>query len=328
VSRGKTIWGSDADKAALEGDLANIRGNFTNVPLVIGETEAGMLLETAARRKYIDFLTSTAKKYNTSVIVWDNGDGYLDRTTNSWRDPQVVNILNSAVKGVSNSLSDSTTDASASWQSSSAYVFHKVGDQVTDQTVSFVLGRNTVKSISTSSAQWLSSSTDYSVSSGNVTLKSSFLSQYLSSSASPGSKANLTVTFSAGSSATVEIVQWDVPVLGATTSKAVSGSDLVIPITWKGLCKLAAVKMLRSDGVYLFDDWTQYLGPLQQARGVSVLRVLDSVNGIANGKKTDLQLAVGSRWGECQTSGRHCCPGCIGWCSHNFHVRVLSKSPR
>jgi endoglucanase len=173
------------------------------------------------------------------------------------------------VKEVSNSLSDSTTDTSATSQSSSAYIFHKVGDQVTDQTVTFLLNGNTVKSIKATDGTTLISSTDYSSSNGNVTIKSSFLSKYLSATAAPGSKTNLTVSFSAGADANVEVVQWDVPVLGSTTSKAVSGSEVDIPITWKGLYKLAAVKMLRTDGVYLFDDWTQYLGPLQQARGVS-----------------------------------------------------------
>jgi endoglucanase len=87
--------------------------------------------------------------------------------------------------------------------------------------------------------------------------------------ADAGSKTNLTVSFSAGANVTIEIVQWDVPTLETTTSEAVVGEDLVIPITWKGLQKLAAVTMLRSDGVYLFFSWTSGLGPLQQARGVS-----------------------------------------------------------
>jgi endoglucanase len=174
-----------------------------------------------------------------------------------------------AVQGISNSLSDSTTDTSATSQSSSAYLFHKVGDEVTDQTVSFLLNENTVESIVATDGTSLSLTTDYSVADGVVTITSSLLSQYLSATVEPGSKTNLTVSFSAGADATVEVVQWDVPILASTTSQAVSGSDLLIPTTWKGLSKLAAVKMLRTDGVYLFDDWTQYFGPLQQARGVS-----------------------------------------------------------
>ncbi|KAI0836256.1 glycoside hydrolase family 5 protein [Hypoxylon sp. FL0890] len=264
---GKTIWGSEADKQSMEADFANIRGNFTNIPLVIGEFEANTLLEPAARRKYIDFAVRTARKYNTSVILWDNGDGALDRATHTWRDPYLIDIILNAAKGVSNSLSDSTTDGLAPEQSSSAYIFHKVGEDVMDEAVNFLLNGNNFKSIKTSDGTVLRSPEDYSTSAGTITVKKEFLSKYLSPSASPGSRVNLTVSFSAGADASVEIVQWDVPTLDSTISKAVSGSDLLIPITWKGLYKLAAVKMLRNDGVCLFDDWTQYLGPLQQARG-------------------------------------------------------------
>ena len=49
---GKTIWGSDNDKAALEFDFSNLRGNFTDVPIFIGEWDAGATLEPAARWKY------------------------------------------------------------------------------------------------------------------------------------------------------------------------------------------------------------------------------------------------------------------------------------
>lgn len=238
--------------------------------MVIGEFEVNTLLEPAARRKYIDFAVRTARKYNTSVILWDNGDGALDRATHTWRDPILMDIMFNAVNGVSNSLSDATTDASAVEQLSSAYLFHKVGDDVTDQTATFLLNGNKIESVKVVDGAVLSSPKDYSISDGTLTFKKAFLSTYLSPTAVPGSKANLTVTFSAGADASVEIVQWDVPTLGATTSQAIPGSDLLIPITWKGLYKLAAVKMLRDDGIYLFDDWTQWLGPLQQARGVRI----------------------------------------------------------
>lgn len=240
------------------------------MPLVIGETQAGTLLETASRRKYFDFLGRTATKYNTSVIIWDNGDAYLDRATGTWREPELMDIIKRSIKLENNSLSDSTTDILATTQSSSAYVFHKVGDELTDETVNFLLNGNTVASIIAADGTPLTESTDYTVSEGNVTLASSFLSQYISETAETGSKTNLTVTFSAGANATVEIVQWDTPVLGSTSSEAVSGSDLVIPITWNGLPQLVAVKMIRSDGQYLFFQWTEWYGELQQGRGVGV----------------------------------------------------------
>ncbi|KAI3316631.1 glycoside hydrolase family 5 protein [Xylariaceae sp. AK1471] len=264
---GKTIL-SDADIAAIESDLENIRANFTDVPLVLGEFDASPIsTEPAARRKYMDIVVRKAKELDTAVIVWDNGLDHFDRNAKKWKDPQSLQILLNAAAGVSNSLADFTTDASAAQQSSSAYIFHKVGDAITDQTISVSLNGNTLKSIATEEGSALSPSTDYTVSEGNITFKSSFLSTYLSSSATPGSKANLTLTFSAGATAAVNIVQWDLPKLGSTSSTAVSGADLRIPVTWAGINQPAAVKMVRNDGVILFDDWTQYLGPLQAAHG-------------------------------------------------------------
>jgi endoglucanase len=49
---GATAWGSDADKAVLDADFAAFRGNFSNVPIVLGEWEANMFVETSARWKY------------------------------------------------------------------------------------------------------------------------------------------------------------------------------------------------------------------------------------------------------------------------------------
>ncbi|GAP86404.1 putative endoglucanase B [Rosellinia necatrix] len=266
---GKTIL-SDADLATISSDLKNIRANFTDVPLVLGEFDASPIsTEPAARRKYMDLVVRTAKELNTAVMVWDNGLDHFDRNAKTWKDPQSLEILLNAAAGVSNSLAAFTTDASATTQSSSAYVFHKVGDTVADQTVSISLNGNTLKSIATEDGKALDASADYTASSsGSITFKSSFLSTYFSSSGgAAGSKANLTLTFSAGATAAVELVQWDVPRLGSASSTAVSGADLRIPVTWAGVRQPAAVKMRRSDGVYLFDDWTQYLGPLQASYG-------------------------------------------------------------
>ncbi|KAI1359286.1 putative cellulase [Xylaria arbuscula] len=263
---GKTII-SDADIATIESDLENIRGNFTDIPLVIGEFDASPSnCEPAARRKYMDVVVQKATELDTAVIVWDNGEDHFNRNTKVWKDPQSLEILLDAAAGVSNSLATFTTDASATEQSSSAYIFHKVGDEVTDQTISIALNGNTLESITTDDGTELAS-TDYTASEGDITFTSSFLSNYFSASGAPGSKANLTIAFSAGATAGVNIVQWDVPVLGSTSSTAVSGADLHIPITYAGLNQAAAVKMVRGDSVYLFDDWTQYLGPLQAAYG-------------------------------------------------------------
>ncbi|KAI5920160.1 putative cellulase [Camillea tinctor] len=265
---GKTIL-SDSDEAAIEADLERVRGNFTDVPLVIGEFDASPLnCEPAARRRWTDVVVRKAAALGTAVMLWDNGEDHLDRGTHAWKDVHEIRVLLRAAAGESNSLATATSDASAAEQSSAAYLFHKAGDAAADQTIAVDLNGNAVDLISVEGGQLLDSAEgDYAVEGGEITFAAAWLARFFNETAVPGSKANLTITFTAGATAGVELVVWDLPTLGAVSSTAVSGSDLRIPVTWAGLEQVAAVKMLRSDGVYLFDDWTQYLGPLQAAYG-------------------------------------------------------------
>ncbi|KAH7126957.1 glycoside hydrolase superfamily [Dendryphion nanum] len=265
---GKTTWGSDADKASLEADIAAVRGNFSDIPLIIGEWAASpVATETAARWRYFDFFLRTAAKYNTATVIWDNGADFLNRATHEWRDPTSLSILQNAVAGATNSLPDSTTDSSPT-QSSSAYIYHKLNSTVTDASLPFLLNGNTLKSAKlNSNGKKLSSGADYSVSGSNIIFKSKFLSTIIKPNSPTGSLANITLTFSAGSPLLVNILQYSTPVLGATASKLPSASaEVRIPITWAGQNRPAAVKAVKSDGSFLVDDWTQYLPPLQQAR--------------------------------------------------------------
>jgi endoglucanase len=179
--------------------------------------------------------------------------------------------MKGVIAGEKNSLPDSTEDASAASQSSSAYVFKKVGDSVVSQSLRWLFNGNTLVSINTSSGTKLGSS-DYSTSSNAITFSSIFLSKYFNNKA--GIKGSLTLDFSVGASVVIQIVEWDTPTFGSTSSTATSGQAISIPVTWKGVEAVAAVKILESDGTYLFDDWTQWLPPLQQARGVRTLRLL------------------------------------------------------
>lgn len=266
---GKSIWGSDADKQSLDTDLSIVRGNFTDVPIVIGEWSASSTYtETAARWKYFDFLIRTAAKYTTATILWDNGEDQLDRAAGKWRDPTVISVLANAFAGVNNSLADSTEDVNAPTQETSADIFHSAGTDVADVSLPYLLNGNTVKSIS-GPAGPLKEGTEYSVDGTNITYHAPFLSNYFSNSTAPGLLANLTLEFSQGTPLNAAIVQYDTPTLGsssAAASSVASGSDLVIPITWKGLEDVAAVKAQTTDGTYLVDSWTEYLGPLQQGR--------------------------------------------------------------
>jgi endoglucanase len=266
---GKTTWGSDADKASLEADLAAVRGNFTDIPLVIGEWSASVTnTETAARQRYFDFFVRTAAKYDTATIIWDNGADFLNRATHQWRDPVAQDIYINAFEGIPNALPESTTDGSTK-QQSSAYIYHKKGENVSDVTLGFQFNGNKLnQSISLAgSNKALTEGSDYTVSASSITFSSTFLSTILTPSSPTGPLANLTLTFDRGAALNVNILQYSTPVLTSTTSKlAATSADLLIPITWSGQNRPAAVKATKSDGTYLVDDWTQYLPALQQGR--------------------------------------------------------------
>ncbi len=254
----------------MDTDLSIVRGNFTDVPIIIGEFDASQTnCEPSARWRWFDHFVRQAKAVNTAFMIWDNGMDQLDRATHTWRDQVGIDIIMNALNGTPNSLPDGTTDGTATSQSSSAYIFHKVGTPVTGQELRFLLNGNTFGSIKLAHGKAaLSSLSDYAINGSTVTFRSTFLDDYVSETAAPGSKTNITLSFSRGAALNVEVVQWDVPQLGSTSSKAVAGSDLKIPIKYKGIPKPAAVKAMRSDGTYPFDSWTKGLGPLQQARAV------------------------------------------------------------
>jgi endoglucanase len=267
---GKTTWGSDADKASLEADIAAVRGNFTDIPLIIGEwASSPVATETAGRWRYFDFFVRTAAKYNTSTILWDNGADFLNRATHQWRDPVAQDIYMNAVKGISNSLPDSTTDGSLT-QQSSAYIYHKKGTNITDTTLNFILNGNQLRTVSLAgSKSSLSNKKDYSVSASGsaITFPVSFLQKYFTPTSPTGSITNLTVEFSRGAALTINMLQYATPVLKTSSSKLPAAStDLLIPISWAGQNRPAAVQGVKSDGTFLVDDWTQYLPALQQGR--------------------------------------------------------------
>ncbi|KAJ4403321.1 hypothetical protein N0V85_005120 [Neurospora sp. IMI 360204] len=270
---GKTVWGSESDKAAVVADLEAVRGNLTlvtgdpKIPIYLGEFDASQLsLEAAARWRWFDTVVGAARRLNIVPVLWDNGLDNLQRETGRWRDEVAVEIIVNAVKGRKISLPESTVDSGATMQESSA---EELVVRVEWQSVQ----RNALRVDGVA----LKAGKDYAVQEqgtekGTVTLKKEFLGKvrlYLSKDAAPGTKANITVTFSAGAKSQVEIVQWDVGVPAQTSSSAsaVPSGDLWIPLVWKGLHRVAAVKMIKADGSYLFDDWTMWLPELQKGRG-------------------------------------------------------------
>ncbi|OQO03372.1 hypothetical protein B0A48_11630 [Cryoendolithus antarcticus] len=264
---GKTTWGSDADKAALDADFAAFRGNFSDVPVVIGEWEANNLIETSARWKYFDYLQTTAKKYSFTTFLWDNSATELDRSIEKFRDPVAIDILMAAVKGKPNAVPDSTTDGSIT-QVSSAFLYHKVGTNITDQTLTYNFNGNTLSSVNGPDGKALRKGIDYTATGSSVTYKASLLSKYITASSAAGPIASFSLKFSKGAALTAQVVQWDVATLASNSSSATTaaGGDLAIPITWKGINRPAAVQAVLPDGTCLVDTWTVYLPALQQCR--------------------------------------------------------------
>lgn len=172
-----------------------------------------------------------------------------------------------AVKGTPNALADSTTSGTDTTQRSSAYVYHKAGDAVTAVSLPYLFNGNTLSGIKNAKTnKRLAKPADYTVSGSNVTLTAAFLKTVITSNAT-GSLANLTLTFNRGATLNLEILQYATPKLGVTASKLpATSADLPIPVSWAGQNRPAAVRAVKSDGTYLVDDWTQYLGPLQQGR--------------------------------------------------------------
>jgi len=253
----------------MDADFAIVRGNFTDVPIVVGEWSASPVnTETAARWRYFDFFARTAAKYNTSTILWDNGADFLNRATHQWRDTVAQDIYINAVKGIPNALPDSTTDGSTT-QQSSAYVYHKKGTNITDVTLGFQFNGNKLNKniVLAASNKALNQGRDYTVSGETITFKAALLSTIFTSTSPTGSLSNFTLSFNRGAALTVNAIQWDIPSLAITSSKLpAAGTDLLIAFKWQGQNRPAAVKGTKLDDTYLVDDWTRYLPELQHGR--------------------------------------------------------------
>jgi endoglucanase len=273
---GRTIWGSEADKSALEADFVAVRNNYTNIPIIVGEfgveVKAG---EPAARWKWFDYVVRLGHKLGFTMMLWDASIHFVRDSPEPWQDLTALDILLHAADGEQNTLADSTEDGSATEQWSSATLWHRIGTDVGSQSLPFLWNGNTLLSIesrTTTSSTLLKTESDYTLEGNNITFKANYLSTVFSKDGSPGFKANITLKFSSGADLQLQAIQWDTP-QPAITDFIVNASnvqsDLKIPFEFKGLSKMAAVKARMYNSTYLFDEWTQWLGPLQQARLVS-----------------------------------------------------------
>ncbi|CAE6446896.1 hypothetical protein ACGC1H_002934 [Rhizoctonia solani] len=256
---GKTWWGSDADKALVESEIAPVRGNFS-VPILMGEystSQPGVAIEKASAWAWFDTVTRTALKYEIVPQWWDNGGEYFDRVTGKWRDITTKNIVMAVAAGKINSYP----------YSGNGTVWLKSGVS-TIQPIYMQYNGNKLKGIYTPSGTQLTSGKDYTIVNSPLpgfVLTSSYINS-LGATSKLGELGRVIVRTSAGADLEIDIRRYTRPTVpNRTINVSGTSGDYWFNHTSNG-AKLATVQALGPNGEYLKDDWTQWLGPLQAGR--------------------------------------------------------------
>jgi endoglucanase len=144
-----------------------------------------------------------------------------------------------------------------------AAIYTKFGAAIASQSIALDFNNNTLLSVTNANGNTLTPGTDYTVTSSGITVTASYLSTVLTGAV--GTKDTLTIASNRGVALPFDVVLYDTPTLSQSSYSLTSTSDLDIPFDGQG-STLATVKAVKADGTFLKDDWTQYLGPLQQGR--------------------------------------------------------------
>lgn len=273
---GNTLWGSDSDKQSMYDDISWARGNFSNVPIIIGEFGIQITqTEPAARWKYFDFVVQAARNLTTSVMLWDASGTFAPNTAWPYGDPTALDIITHAARGIHNALADSSEDTSAPSFWSSAQLFQKQGDPIQDTNLPFLFNGKRLTHISCSGGpcpHTLRKGVDYTTNSQNVTFTKAFMKRLFPSNAQPGLRATMVFHFDKGAAdLSIPAYLWARPTLATkqvSITSATAQSDLWIPVTYAGLPKVAMVVAQEANGEYLIDSWTQWLPPMLRGNTV------------------------------------------------------------
>lgn len=251
---GRTTWGTSKDIEDMERDIKPVYETFVakGYPVIIGEYGTLGANEKYSKRLYHDALVGLAHKYQMVTMWWDNGNDQFDRTTRTWRDPVVKDIVIQAGRGISNAIVNPGD------------LYIRKGQSITDQTMEIRLSGNKFAGIRHRSEQ-LQNGTDYTVSGQSVTIKASYLAKLIDGSPAFGTKAELTFAFDKGASQVADVILYGAPKLEKdefTISRSNIKGDLEIPASLNGT-KLATVKgVVDSTGRPVLEDvwsWTPYL---------------------------------------------------------------------
>lgn len=255
---GKTLWGTDADKAAVWQQMADVAGNFTGIPTSIGEfgsTDSGKINESASVWLWFDYVIRTARHFGFVTFMWDNGS-FFNRATGAWRDTTLGDVMKYAYLNVTNTLAEP----------GNATVWVRQGDLIVDKTIGLRFSGNTLAGVYNGAGQALTSGTQYTASSTGVTLKASYLSSLLMPGKPLGSIGTIVIKSNQGADLKIDIRYYKAPTVTTSSYQSPStGSSLSIPVTLNG-AKLATAKAIKADGSILKDDWTIYLPESQAGR--------------------------------------------------------------
>ncbi|CAE6404673.1 unnamed protein product, partial [Rhizoctonia solani] len=258
-SWGKTFWGSDADKATVDSEFAQVRENFS-VPILIGEYgtySVGSAIEKAAGWAWYDHVVRTAIKYTMVPQWWDNGNDFYDRANAKWRDVTTKNIVIAAAAGKINTIP----------YNGNGTIWLKSG-VTTPASIYLQYNGNGLKGIYTPSGTALIAGKDYTVVTSPLTgftLTPSYISS-LGSSSTLGEIGRVIVRSSSGADLEIDIRRYARPVISTgTINVSGSTSDYFINFSPNG-AKLATVKAVGPSGEFVKDDWTVWLGEPQAGR--------------------------------------------------------------
>lgn len=209
----KSTWGQED---YMESQIKSVYDKFVvnGYPAVIGEfgsVDKSSMDSTNGtfREIYAQTLASTAKKYGSIPVYWDNGYngqfgfGLFNRNDNTVTQQGIINAIMSGMQIVPANNSTITPTTAT---------FDKKSGNQADINVTMTLNGNTLSSIKNGTAA-LVSGTDYTVSGSTVTIKKAYLA------AQAEGTTTLTFSFSAGASKAIAISIVDTTLSGSGSIK-------------------------------------------------------------------------------------------------------------
>lgn len=205
---------------------------------LLGFDKSPDTVEHGEMLKYFEFVNYYANAKKFAMMIWDNGC-HMDRTTYTWKDQSLYNMLNASLK-------------TRSSYSESDRVFLKDADKNNDVSIKLTLNGNTLKSIHNGKRK-LNAGKDYTYVNDTVIIRKDYLCNVITDSY--GIVATLTLKFSSGADWDVYLTHYNTPVLNPAEGTT---DGLAIPVSFNG-SRLSTLEAAYADGSGAGpQNWTTY----------------------------------------------------------------------